>query len=137
MGSGKDGRLAIPLSELEGFGDRLRSIKSRMNGTKRMFEDYREDIGDGGVVDKLEEFESGWEDGREDIGQQIDALSKMADTVVREITAFDGDLGKKLKKNVKKEDRGKVGGNSGGGSNGPSGNGKGRDDGKKDDKKDG
>ncbi|MEK8171319.1 hypothetical protein NKH77_23335 [Streptomyces sp. M19] len=88
-----------------------------MDGTKRMFDDYRDDIGDGGVVDKMDDFESNWHDGREDIGKQLDGLSKMADTVVREVGKYDGDLGAKLKKNVKKEDRGKIG-NEGGGQNG-------------------
>lgn len=58
--------LALPLSELEDYGTRLRDIKRRMNHTKKMFESYRDDIGDGGVYDKLEEFESNWEDGREE-----------------------------------------------------------------------
>lgn len=115
---GKGDRLAIPLDELDGFGGRLRSIKSRMDGTKKMFEDYRDDIGDSGVVDKLDDFESNWDDGREDIGQQLDGLAKMADTVVKEVRAFDGDLGKKLKENVKKEDRGKVGKEGGTGGKG-------------------
>ncbi|MEU8348519.1 hypothetical protein [Streptomyces sp. NPDC048845] len=93
---------AIPLSELEGFGGRLRSIKTRMNGTKKMFESYRDDIGDGGVVDKLNDFESNWEDGREDIGQQLGGLADMADAVVREVRKTDKELEKELEKNTKK-----------------------------------
>ncbi|MEV6317383.1 hypothetical protein [Streptomyces sp. NPDC051776] len=111
---GKKPDFAIPLSELEGFGGRLRSIKSRMNGTKKMFEDYREDIGDGGVVDKLEEFESGWEDGREDIDQQLSGLADMADAVVREVRKVDHDLEKELKKNTKKGEK-QIGSGKGGG----------------------
>ncbi|MGP3922648.1 hypothetical protein [Streptomyces sp. 8N616] len=125
---GKKPDFAIPLSELEGFGGRLRSIKSRMNGTKKMFEDYREDIGDGGVVDKLEEFESGWEDGREDIGQQLGGLADMADAVVREVRKVDHDLEKELKKNTKKDER-QIGSGKGGGTVKVGGDGDGGKDG--------
>ncbi|WP_234426957.1 hypothetical protein [Streptomyces niger] len=99
--SGDEGRLAIPLSELEGFGSRLRSIKGRMNGTKKMFENYADDIGDDGVVEKMESFESNWEDGRGDIDKQLSGLADMADTVYREATKADLDLAKQLEKGNK------------------------------------
>lgn len=96
-----EGRLAIPLSELEGFGGRLRSIKNRMNNTKKMFDGYEDDIGDGGVVEKLQDFESNWEDGRGDIDKQLTGLADMADTVYREATKADLDLAKSLEKGTK------------------------------------
>ncbi len=108
MGKGKSD-LKLPLEELEGYGRRLRSIKSRMNHTKKMFESYKEDIGDGSVNDALEDFESNWEDGREDISQQIDALADMSDAVVREFKKLDNDLAK-VKDNVKTENKGGSGG---------------------------
>ncbi|AUH42430.1 hypothetical protein [Streptomyces sp. CMB-StM0423] len=109
---GNDGdRLAIPLSELDGFGGRLRSIKNRMNRTKATFESYRDDIGDGGVVDKLEDFESGWKDGRGDIDDQLSSLAEMSDTVVREAHKVDVDLENELKKGTKKEETQVGGGN--------------------------
>lgn len=74
MGKGKSD-LALPLTELESYGRRLRSIKTRLNHTKKLFESYRDDIGDGSVNDALGDFESNWEDGREDITQQLDALA--------------------------------------------------------------
>ncbi|WP_189325952.1 hypothetical protein [Streptomyces flaveus] len=105
--------LALPLSELEDYGTRLRDIKQRMNHTKKLFESYRDDIGDGGVYDKLEEFESNWEDGREDINQQLDALASMSDAVVREFKKLDDDLAKKARDSVKTKEKG--GGGKGGG----------------------
>ncbi|MEU7482564.1 hypothetical protein [Streptomyces sp. NPDC042319] len=99
--SGDEERLAIPLSELEGFGDRLRAIKGRMNGTKKMFESYSEDIGDDGVVGSLESFEGNWEDGRGDIDKQLTGLADMADNVYREATKVDLDLAKQLEKGTK------------------------------------
>ncbi|MFJ9901920.1 hypothetical protein ACIRVK_03255 [Streptomyces sp. NPDC101152] len=102
MGKGKSD-LALPLSELEQYGGRLRSLKSRLNHTKKLFESYRDDIGDGSVNDALGDFESNWEDGREDIGKQLDALADMSDTVVREFRKLDGDLAKKAEDAVKKE----------------------------------
>ncbi|MFC6066477.1 hypothetical protein [Streptomyces ochraceiscleroticus] len=99
--SNDEGRLAIPLSELEGFGGRLRSIKGRMNGTKKMFENYADDMGDDGVVEKMESFEENWEDGRGDIDKQLSGLADMADTVYREATKADLDLAKQLEKGTK------------------------------------
>ncbi|KAA0935674.1 MULTISPECIES: hypothetical protein [Streptomyces] len=102
--------LALPLSDLEDYGSRLRDIKTRLNHTKKLFESYRDDIGDGGVYDKLEDFESNWEDGREDINQQLDALADMSDAVVREFKKLDDDLAKQVSEGVKSEDKGGKGG---------------------------
>ncbi|MEN8654009.1 hypothetical protein ABCR94_26245 [Streptomyces sp. 21So2-11] len=96
--------LALPLSELETFGGRLRSIKTRMDRTKKTFESYREDVGDKKVYDALDDFESNWEDGREDIGQQLTALAEMSDAVVREFKKLDDDLAKKVSESVKKKE---------------------------------
>ncbi|MFE0474094.1 hypothetical protein ACFW2V_21030 [Streptomyces sp. NPDC058947] len=104
MGQGKSD-LALPLTELEGFGRRLRSLKTRLNHTKRLFESYQDDIGDGSVNDALGDFESNWEDGREDITQQLDALASMSDAVVREFKKLDDELTKKVNDAMKTEDQ--------------------------------
>ncbi|MFI5688974.1 hypothetical protein [Streptomyces sp. NPDC051636] len=104
MGKGKSD-LSLPLTELEDYGRRLRSIKTRLNHTKKLFESYKDDIGDGKVNDALDDFESNWEDGREDITQQLDALADMSDTVVREFKKLDDDLAKKVNDAVKTEDK--------------------------------
>ncbi|QHC17319.1 hypothetical protein GR131_18765 [Streptomyces sp. GF20] len=103
--------LALPLTELEEYGSRLRSLKTRLNHTKRLFESYKDDIGDRSVNDALGDFESNWEDGREDITQQLDALGDMSDAVVREFKKLEDELTKKLNKAMKSED--KRGGKSG------------------------
>ncbi|MEV5979873.1 hypothetical protein [Streptomyces sp. NPDC052114] len=105
MGKGKSD-LAVPLTDLEDYGSRLRSIKDRMNRTKKIFESYRDDIGDGGVYDSLDDFESNWEDGREDIGQQLDQLADLSDAVVREFKKLDDDLAKKVNDAVKMNEKG-------------------------------
>ncbi|MFD7057971.1 hypothetical protein [Streptomyces sp. NPDC059906] len=97
--------LALPLTELEDYGRRLRSLKTRLNHTKKLFESYKDDIGDGGVNDALGDFESNWEDGREDITQQLDALAGMSDAVVREFKKLDDDLTKKVNGAVKTQDK--------------------------------
>ncbi|MEU5957276.1 hypothetical protein [Streptomyces sp. NPDC047525] len=99
-GKGKSD-LALPLSDLEDYGSRLRSVKDRMNRTKKTFESYKDDIGDGGVYDALEDFESNWEDGREDITQQLSALADMSDAVVREFKKLDDKLAKDVSEGVK------------------------------------
>ncbi|MFE0099488.1 hypothetical protein [Streptomyces sp. NPDC059009] len=110
MGGKGKSDLALPLSELEHYGDRLRSIKDRMNRTKKTFQQYEDDLGDGGLYDSLEDFESGWEDGREDITQQLDALASMSDAVVREFKKLDDDLAKQAQDGVKGEGKGGKGG---------------------------
>ncbi|MCX4972275.1 hypothetical protein [Streptomyces sp. NBC_00620] len=105
MGNGKSD-LALPLSELEEYGGRLRSIKTRMNRTKKLFESYKDDLGDNTVYDALDDFESGWEDGREDITQALDALADMSDAVVREFKKLDDQLAKDVSEGVKQEDGG-------------------------------
>jgi hypothetical protein len=102
MGNGKSD-LALPLSELEDYGGRLRDIKTRLNHTKKLFESYKDDLGDHTVYDALDDFESGWEDGREDITQALDALADMSDAVVREFKKLDDKLAKDVKDGVKQE----------------------------------
>ncbi|MFE9027593.1 hypothetical protein ACFYOA_15195 [Streptomyces iakyrus] len=123
MGKGKSD-LALPLTELESYGRRLRSIKTRLNHTKKLFASYKDDIGDGSVNDALDDFESNWEDGREDITQQLDALASMSDAVVREFKKLDDELAKKVNDAMKTED--KRGGTGGKGSDGGKGDGGGK-----------
>ncbi|MEU0168470.1 hypothetical protein ABZ214_23945 [Streptomyces iakyrus] len=123
MGKGKSD-LALPLTELESYGRRLRSIKTRLNHTKKLFASYKDDIGDGSVNDALDDFESNWEDGREDITQQLDALASMSDAVVREFKKLDDELAKKANDAMKTED--KRGGKGGKGSDGGKGDGGGK-----------
>ncbi|MGW5619179.1 hypothetical protein [Streptomyces sp. NPDC003877] len=104
MGQGKSD-LALPLTELEGFGRRLRSLRTRLNHTKKLFESYQDDIGDGSVNDALGDFEANWEDGREDITQQLDALASMSDAVVREFKKLDDELTKKVDDAMRTEDK--------------------------------
>ncbi|MER5913275.1 hypothetical protein ABT124_23000 [Streptomyces sp. NPDC001982] len=103
MGKGKSD-LSLPLTELEDYGRRLRSIKTRLNHTKKLFESFKDDIAEGRVNDALDDFESNWEDGREDITQQLDALADMSDTVVREFKKLDDELAKKVNDAVKTQD---------------------------------
>ncbi|MGW0733738.1 hypothetical protein [Streptomyces sp. NPDC002851] len=62
---------------------------------------FADDVGDGGVVESMESFESNWEDGRGDIDKQLSGLADMADTVFREATKADLDLAKSLEKGAK------------------------------------
>lgn len=99
--------LALPLTEMEDYGRRLRSLKTRLNHTKKLFDSYKDDIGDGGVNDALSDFESHWEDGREDITQQLDALAGMSDAVVREFKKLEDELTKQVNDKMKvKDERG-------------------------------
>ncbi|MGC2997973.1 hypothetical protein ACPF8X_06145 [Streptomyces sp. G35A] len=104
MGKGKSD-LALPLTETEDYGRRLRSLTTRMNHTKKLFESYRDDIGDGSVNDALSDFGSHWEDGREDITQRLDALASLSDAVVREFKRLDDELTKQVNEKMEVEDK--------------------------------
>ncbi|MCX2927381.1 hypothetical protein [Streptomyces sp. NEAU-W12] len=99
--------LALPLSEMEDYGRRLRSLRTRLNHTRKLFDSYKDDIGDGSVNDALSDFESNWEDGREDISQQLDALAGLSDAVVREFKKLDDELTRQVKDKMQvKDERG-------------------------------
>ncbi|RKN07633.1 hypothetical protein [Streptomyces radicis] len=93
---GSDERLAIPLGELSEFAPRLRSVKDFMNRTGNTFDRYDDALGDSRVVDALDDFVSGWEDGREDITQQLTGLADMADTVVTTVNDYENELTRSL-----------------------------------------
>ncbi|KPI16579.1 hypothetical protein OK074_8388 [Actinobacteria bacterium OK074] len=109
---GKKSDLSLPLGELADYGRRLRSLRTRLDRTKKLFRSYEDDLGDTSVYDALGDFESGWEDGREDIGRQLDALADMSDAVVRDFKKLDDQLAKDVTDGV----RGKGDGRSSGGS---------------------
>ncbi|WAX78572.1 hypothetical protein [Streptomyces sp. KMM 9044] len=99
--------LALPLSEMEDYGRRLRSLRTRLNHTRKLFDSCKDDIGDGSVNDALSDFESNWEDGREDISQQLDALAGLSDAVVREFKKLDDELTRQVKDKMQvKDERG-------------------------------
>ncbi|GAB2937334.1 hypothetical protein [Streptomyces mayteni] len=85
-------RMAIPLSALSEFGPQLRSVKEYMNRTGDTFDQYNDSFGDDRIVSALDDFVSGWKDGRGDISEQLDGLAEMADTVIRTVGEFETDL---------------------------------------------
>ncbi|MEV1010367.1 hypothetical protein [Streptomyces sp. NPDC049881] len=91
MGDGGE-RMAIPLTELAEFGPQLRTVKEYMNRTGDTFDSYNDAFGDDRVVDALDDFVSGWKDGRGDISEQLEGLAEMADTVIRTVDEFETEL---------------------------------------------
>jgi uncharacterized protein YukE len=96
-------RLKVDLDGLESFASQLKSIKDRMNGTRSMFDSYRDELGSGEVADALDSFEGNWKDGRKQIDSHLEGLSKMAEQVVREIRKADQELANELEKSTKGE----------------------------------
>ncbi|MDT0310359.1 hypothetical protein RM780_25915 [Streptomyces sp. DSM 44917] len=107
MGEGGD-RLAIPLGELEEFVPQLRSVREYMNRTGDTFDQYHDAIGDEGINDALDDFVSGWRDGRGDISDQLEGLASMGETVIRTVNDFENELVTTL------QDSGGEGGDGGG-----------------------
>lgn len=95
--------LKVDLDGLESFASQLKSIKERMNGTRSMFDSYREELGSGEVADALDSFESNWKDGRAQIDGHLEGLAKMAEQAVREIRKADQELATELEKSTKGE----------------------------------
>ncbi|RKN46985.1 hypothetical protein [Streptomyces hoynatensis] len=89
-------RMAIPLSELQEFGPQLRNVKEYMNRTGDTFDQYHDALGDEQVIDALDDFVSGWKDGRGDISEQLDGLAEMADTVITSVNDYEAELERTL-----------------------------------------
>ncbi|GAA3867158.1 hypothetical protein [Streptomyces sedi] len=106
--SGSDDRLAIPLAELQEFAPQLRSVKEYMNRTGDTFDQYNDSFGDDRVVSALDDFVSGWKDGRSDISEQLTGLAEMTDTVITTVSDYEDELARSLQ-----EGSGGEGGNGG------------------------
>ncbi|MET9220736.1 hypothetical protein ACIOC1_18675 [Streptomyces sp. NPDC088197] len=100
MGGAPD-RLAVDLTGLEDFARTLDSVRTTMNGTRKLFNSYEAKLGSDKVSGALDSFEHNWKDGRKEIDSQLEGLSKMADTAVREIKKADKDLADQLAKSAK------------------------------------
>jgi hypothetical protein len=100
---GKADRLAVDLVGLEDFARNLDTVRTTMNGTRKLFDAYEAKVGSGKVADALHDFEHNWKDGRKEIDGQLEGLAKMAGTAVREIKKADQELADELAKSMKGE----------------------------------
>jgi hypothetical protein len=91
-------RLAVDLTGLEDFARDLGTVRSTMNGTRQLLDEYRGKLGSGKVADALDSFEHNWKDGRGEIDGQLEGLAKMAGTAVEQIRKADQDLADQLAK---------------------------------------
>lgn len=89
-------RMAIPLSELQDFAPQLRNVKEYMNRTGDTFDQYHDALGDEQVIDALDDFVSGWKDGRGDISEQLDGLAEMTETVISSVNDYEAELERTL-----------------------------------------
>ncbi|MEU6848540.1 hypothetical protein ABZ901_01165 [Actinacidiphila alni] len=99
MGGTPD-RLAVDLTGLEDFARTLESVRTTMNGTRKLFDSYEAKLGSDKVSGALDSFEHNWKDGRKEIDGQLEGLSKMAHTAVSEIQKADKDLADQLAKSA-------------------------------------
>ncbi|WP_329135263.1 hypothetical protein OG552_21295 [Streptomyces sp. NBC_01476] len=97
MGGTPD-RLAVDLTGLQDFAHNLDTVRTTMNGTRKLFDSYEAKLGSGKVADALDSFEHNWKDGRKEIDGQLEGLSKMANTAVEQIQKADKDLADQLAK---------------------------------------
>lgn len=95
---GKPDRLAVDLTGLEDFARNLDTVRTTMNGTRKLFDAYEAKLGSEKVSGALDSFEHNWKDGRKEIDGQLEGLSKMAATAVQEIQKADKDLADQLAK---------------------------------------
>jgi hypothetical protein len=102
MGGPAD-RLSVDLDGLEDFAHNLDSVRSTMNGTRKLFDAYEAKVGSGKVADALDHFEHNWKDGRKEIDGHLEGLSKMAGDAVAQIRKQDQELADELAKGTKGE----------------------------------
>jgi conjugal transfer/entry exclusion protein len=100
MGGNAD-RLAVDLNGLEDFAHNLDTVRTTMNGTRKLFDAYEAKLGSAKVADALHSFEHNWTDGRKEIDGHLEGLTKMANDVVREIRKQDKELADELQKSAK------------------------------------
>jgi hypothetical protein len=58
MSKGKSD-LALPIGEFEDYGRRLRSLRTRLDHTKKLFQSYEDDLGDSSLHDALADMSDG------------------------------------------------------------------------------
>lgn len=103
---GKADRLAVDLTGLEDFAHNLDTVRTTMNGTRKLFDAYEAKLGSDKVSGALDHFEHGWKDGRKEIDGQLEGLAKMANTAVEQIRKADKDLADQLAKAGKDDGKG-------------------------------
>src|SRR5690348_2280534 len=87
------GDLVVSLSGLSDLASGLRSIKRRMDDTGQVDRALGHgELGAANTTDALNQFMSGWSDGRKEIGAGIDNVAKMADVIVDQLTKVDEEL---------------------------------------------
>lgn len=77
------------LSDLSG---QLRTIKDGLDGIENMVEGYGEATGSECVADRLRAFGENWSDRREEISEQLEAVSSYAGAAADAYSSTDGDL---------------------------------------------
>jgi hypothetical protein len=72
--------LNVDVDALEGFGDQLDNIRTRMNAARDWTHQYDGQMGAAEVENALHDFAGGWKDGRTEIDGSLQALSQMLHT---------------------------------------------------------
>lgn len=97
------GDLVLSLTGLGELAGELRSIKKQMDDTGRFERELGQgELGDSRAFDALQNFVDGWKDGRKEIDNGLEGVSKQAQTIVDEFTKQDLKLKNALAKNEKK-----------------------------------
>ncbi|MCQ4083628.1 WXG100 family type VII secretion target [Streptomyces sp. RB6PN25] len=111
--NGGSDRLKVDLDGLEQFASTLESIRKTMDGTRKLFDAYAADLGSAKVASALDDFDSNWHDGRQEIDGKLQSLSKTADNAVKQFRQTDTKLGSEVEKSTHQEG-GKQNGSEGG-----------------------
>ncbi len=89
-------RLSVDLPGLDSLASNLTSIRSAMNATRSMLENYRGQMGSAEIEDALGDFEHGWSDGRKKIDDNANKLATMASESAEALRQVDSDLDAEL-----------------------------------------
>ena len=69
--------LSVDVNGLRTLAQTIRTVKSTLDSTRATIDANRDDVGDDRVYDALDDFENQWDDGRGQIGKNIEAMGEI------------------------------------------------------------
>ncbi|MGP3972153.1 hypothetical protein [Streptomyces sp. 6N223] len=81
--------LVINYDEIEDLGTGLETIRSELENSEDIADEYAEDVSHGDLADALEEFADNWSDKRGEIIEEIGNLAEIARSVGEGFSTMD------------------------------------------------
>ena len=88
--------LSVDVNGLRTLAQTIRTVKSTLDSTRATIDANRDEVGDDRVYDALDDFENHWDDGRGQIGKNIEAMGEILDESASAYEQTDTDLATQL-----------------------------------------